>query len=146
MSAEAVSPNIVVGVGAVVWSPQNEVLLIRRANPPLLNAWSLPGGKVNCGETLRAALVRELREETGLSVEIVDLIDVAELIPGDAVGAAGAHYVLIDFTATVISGQAVAGSDAAELRWFTLDQLAQLPLWSETRRVIELSATRQDSK
>jgi 8-oxo-dGTP diphosphatase len=129
--------QIVVGVGAVVWNARGEVLLIRRANPPKQNEWSLPGGRVEFGEPLRDALLRELREETGLEVEILGLLDVAELIPE---GGDDRHYVLVDFTARVKSGDLSAGSDAADARWFTMDELAGLPFWSETRRVIELSA------
>ena len=80
---------IIVGVGAVVWNERTEVLLVRRSNPPWQNEWSLPGGRVEFGETLRAALVREVREETGLAIEIVGLIDVAELVLDEAAGAAG---------------------------------------------------------
>ncbi|HEY6578524.1 MAG TPA: NUDIX hydrolase [Rhizomicrobium sp.] len=132
----------IVGVGAVVWNDRRQVLLIRRANPPRQHEWSLPGGKVEFGETLRAALGREVREETGLAIEILDLIDVAELIHDEPAGAAGAHYVLIDFSARALSEKAVAASDAAEARWFSIDEIADLQLWSETRRVIALSADR----
>ena len=120
--------QIVVGVGAVVWNSQDEVLLIRRANPPRQNEWSLPGGRVEFGEPLRDALLRELREE----------LDVAELMPE---GGGDRHYVLVDFTARVKSGDLEAGSDAADARWFTMGEVAGLPLWSETRRVLEVSAT-----
>jgi 8-oxo-dGTP diphosphatase len=126
-----------VGVGAVIWNGRNEILLIRRANPPRQHEWSLPGGKVEFGERLHAALHREIREETGLEIEIVGLMDVAELISEDA-GAAG-HYVLVDYTARALPGEPAAATDALDARWFTLDEVATLPLWEETRRVIELS-------
>lgn len=124
--------RIVLGVGAVVWNERNEVLLVRRANPPRQNEWSLPGGKVEFGETLTAAVLREIREETGLEIDVVGLLDVAELIEG-------AHYVLIDFGARVRGGDLKAGSDAADARWFAREELARVSLWSETRRVIKLS-------
>jgi 8-oxo-dGTP diphosphatase len=145
MSACCLPGRIVVGVGAVIWNDEGEVLLIRRANPPRQHEWSLPGGKVEFGETLRAALMREVWEETGIEVEIAGLIDVAELVRDEAAGAADAHYVLIDFSARALSGRAVAGSDATEARWFTTDTLATLALWSETRRIIALSAANRDS-
>ena len=140
MHTRPISERIIVGVGAVVWNDRDEVLLIRRAQPPRENEWSLPGGKVEFGESLRAALVREVREETRLDVEILGLIDVAELMHDEAAGAAHAHYVLVDFSVRALSNDAVAGSDAAEARWFPIDALAELPLWSETRRIIALSA------
>lgn len=141
MSASGLTPRgIIVGVGAVVWNERDKVLLIRRANPPRQHEWSLPGGKVERGEPLRTALRRELREETGLEIEIRELLDVVELIGDDPHRAAAAHYVLIDFSARAVAGEAVAASDASEAHWFTMDEIAALPLWSETRRIIELSA------
>ena len=133
--------RIVVGVGAVVWNARGEVLLIRRANPPRQFEWSLPGGKVEFGEPLRVALLREVREETGLEVEILGLIDVAELFLEDSAGGAAMHYVLVDFSARAVSGEIAAASDALEARWFSADLLAELTLWEETRRIIRLSAT-----
>ena len=128
--------HIVLGVGAVVWNRQNEVLLIRRANPPRRNEWSLPGGRVEFGETLRNALAREIREETGLDIEILGLVDVAELVCDAAAGAEDRHYVLVDFCAMALPGDPVAGSDALEARWFSLTEIDALPLWRETRRII----------
>lgn len=127
------SERIVLGVGAVVWNDRGEVLLVRRANPPRRNEWSLPGGKVEFGEALQAALAREVQEETGLAIEILGLVEVAELIDES-------HYVLVDFTARACPGTPTAGSDARETRWFSMAEIAVLPLWTETRRVIEMSA------
>ena len=146
MNRERDPGRIILGVGAVVWSESGEILLIRRSNPPRLGEWSLPGGKVEFGETLRTALVREVREETGLEVEIVDLIDTAEIIFDAEAGAAVAHYVLVDFSARAVSGKLAAGSDAADARWFSMDAIAALHLWSETRRIIERSAERQTAQ
>ena len=140
MNHERDTGKIVLGVGAVVWNDEAEVLLIRRSKPPRLGEWSLPGGKVEIGETLRAALLREVREETGLDVQIVDLLDTAEIIFDAEAGASDAHYVLVDFTVRAVSGMLAAGSDAADARWFSLDAIADLHLWNETRRVIERSA------
>jgi 8-oxo-dGTP diphosphatase len=136
MSVEQASGRIVVGAGAVIWNAGGEVLLIRRANPPRQHEWSLPGGKVEFGEPLRLALLREIREETGLEIEILGLLDVVELMPEDQ---SLIHYVLMDYGARVLSGDLTAGSDAADARWFAMDEIEALPLWSETRRVIELS-------
>src|SRR5579862_2424925 len=139
MNAQGRSDAIILGVGAVIWNDYGEVLLIRRLNPPRRNEWSLPGGKVEPGEPLRAALVREVREETGLAIEIVGLIGVAELIDDEAAGGGGKHYVLVDFCARSLSSEAVAASDAAEARWYTLAEIDALPVWAETRRIIDKS-------
>jgi 8-oxo-dGTP diphosphatase len=138
--------RIVLGVAAVIWNDRGEVLLIRRAKEPRKGQWSLPGGKLEFGETLIDGVQREVREETGLEVEILGLIDVAETIRDTSVGAADDHFVLIDYGARVISGTAEAASDAAEARWFTLEELDTLPLWSEMRRIIALSAERHRGK
>jgi mutator protein MutT len=127
-------PLPTVGVGAVIWNARGEVLLIRRARGPRADEWSIPGGKVEAGEKLHEALRREVREETGLEIEIVDFADVVELEE------AGQRFVLIDFTARVISGKALAGSDAKEVRWVARAELARYALWSETERIIALSA------
>lgn len=134
--------RIVLGVAAVIWDAQGNVLLIRRAKEPRKGQWSLPGGKLEFGETLIEGVRREVREETGLEVEILGLVDVAETIRDASVGAADDHFVLIDYGARVISGTAVAASDAAEARWFSVEELDALPLWSEMRRIIALSAER----
>jgi len=121
-------------VGAVIWNARSEVLLVKRARPPRVGEWSLPGGKVEAGETLHRALAREVREEAGLEIEILRLIDIVELKED------GRHYMLNDFTARHVSGDARAGSDAADLRWVSPAALDNYALWPETRRVIAQSA------
>jgi len=140
MPPQPSSACIIVGVGAVVWDDCGQVLLIRRANPPRQGEWSLPGGKVEFGETLQAAALREVREETGLEIEILGLIDVVDAV--SLPGAPDTHYVLIDYGARVVSGTAVAASDAADVLWVAYADLAAIPLWAETHRVIGLSAER----
>jgi ADP-ribose pyrophosphatase YjhB (NUDIX family) len=134
--------RIVLGVAAVIWNAEGNMLLIRRAKEPRKGQWSLPGGKLEFGETLIEGVRREVREETGLEVEILGLVDVAETIRDASVGAADDHFVLIDYGARVISGTAEAASDAAEARWFSVEELDALPVWSEMRRIIALSAER----
>lgn len=127
---------VIVGVAAVIWNGRGEVLLIRRTKPPRMGEWSLPGGKIEFGEALIPALKREIREETGLEIEVVGLVDVAETIDDAGAGAAGGHFVLIDYAARVVSGVAVAASDAADATWVPITDLARYPMWEEMRRII----------
>ncbi|MGH6817108.1 MAG: NUDIX hydrolase [Hyphomicrobiaceae bacterium] len=129
----------VLGVGAVIWNTHREVVLIRRGKAPRENQWSMPGGHVEWGESVRDALLREIREETGLSVEIAGLIDVVDLLTRDDAGDVTRHYVLIDFATRLVSGELRAGSDAAEARWVPYAQLSDYSPWTETLRIIEAS-------
>ncbi len=121
----------IVGVGAVIVD-QGRVLLVKRGSPPLLGEWSLPGGVVELGETLRAAAEREALEETGLIVNAGEVLEVLDRIVPDKDGAPQYHYVLIDFLCTVHGGELRAGGDAADVSWagetelgkFKLEQLA----------------------
>lgn len=114
----------------------DEVLLIRRGRPPRVGEWSLPGGRIEPGETVRAAALRELREETGVEAELLGLIDVVDgLFPE-----AGRHYVLIDFAARWRSGEPVAGDDAAAAAFHPLSMIDELVAWDETRRIIRAAA------
>ena len=127
--------NPLVGVGAVIVGGQR-VLLIRRGQPPLLGEWSLPGGVLECGETLREAAVREAREETGLVVETVDMLGVYERVIRSDDGRVRYHYVLIDFLCRAVAGDLKAGSDAADVRWFTRDELPALNLTYDANDVV----------
>ena len=130
----------IVGVGAVVWDGPERVLLVRRGQAPKLGEWSLPGGRVEAGETLREALVREVREETSLEIRIGLLIDVVDLVERNPDGAVVLHFVLIDFSAHASGGTLCAGSDAAECGWFAPEEALQQVSWDETLRIIRLSA------
>jgi len=116
----------------------DQVLLIRRGQPPRLGEWSLPGGRVEPGETLRKAALRELSEETGVQAELGPLIDVVDGIFPDS----GRHYVLIDFVARWQSGEPVAGDDAADARFWPLEGIEDRVAWAETVRVIRLAVAR----
>ena len=133
----------VVGVGVVVLRG-SDVLLIRRAEPPRKDRWSIPGGKQERGETVRDAAHREIREETGVEIALIGLVDVVDGISRDETGAAISHYTLIDFAAEWVSGEPVAGDDAAEARWTPLENLDDYRLWSETRRIIAAAAAMRD--
>lgn len=131
-------PAPVPAVG-VVCLRGDEVLLIRRGTPPRQGEWSLPGGRIEPGETATDAAIRELREETGVEARLTGLLDVVDgIFP-----TAGRHYVLIDYAAEWLSGEPVAGDDALEARFVPLDQVAALIDWSETRRIIALAASRR---
>lgn len=129
-----------IGVGAVIWRGPDALLLVRRGKAPRLGEWSLPGGGVEPGETLREALSREVAEETGLSIEIGDLIDMVDLIHRDEAGAVSFHYVLADFSARWRSGEAVAASDVTDCKWVAAADALKMVDWDETRRIIRLSA------
>jgi ADP-ribose pyrophosphatase YjhB (NUDIX family) len=127
-----------VGIGIVVLQP-GSVLLVRRGHPPSLGAWSLPGGGQELGETAEAAARRELREETGLQVGSMILAAYVDSIHRDAAGRIEYHYTILDFAARWHSGSPQAGTDVTEVAWAQFGDLARYELWSEARRVIEIS-------
>jgi 8-oxo-dGTP diphosphatase len=125
-----------VGVGAIIIE-ENRVLLVKRAHPPLQAQWSIPGGVLEVGELVREAAVREAREETGLIVEPGDLLGVYDRVLRDAEHHVQYHYVLIDFLCRRVGGELLAASDAAEVRWFTREELPALNLAADTQDVIQ---------
>jgi ADP-ribose pyrophosphatase YjhB (NUDIX family) len=129
----------IVGVGAVIVEKRDgeaRVLLVKRAAPPLLGEWSLPGGVVELGETLRAAAEREAQEETGLTVEAGEVLEVFDrIIPGEG-GPPKYHYVLVDFLCTMRGGKLRAGGDAAEVAWATENELVKYKLEGPAMSVI----------
>ncbi len=125
-----------VGVGAVIVQ-DDRVLLIQRGQAPLLGEWSLPGGVLECGETLREATIREAREETGLVIETGDMLGVYERVIRSEDRRVRYHYVLVDFLCRPLAGDLQAGSDAADVRWFTREELDGLKLAHDTRGVID---------
>lgn len=118
------------------------VLLVKRGHPPLAGEWSIPGGVLEVGETVREAAVREALEETGLTVEPGDLLGVFDRVLPDETGRTKYHYVLIDFLCRRIAGEPQAAGDAAEARWFTKEELAKLSLAKDTAEVIRLGFER----
>ena len=101
------------GVGAVIVHEGN-VVLIKRKFEPLAGQWSLPGGTLELGESLEAGVAREMREETGLEVEVGPVVEVFDRILLDLDGRVRYHFVLIDYLCRPIGGQLVAGSDVAD--------------------------------
>ena len=114
----------------VVCRRGDEVLLVRRGREPLKGKWSIPGGKMEFGETAKEAAVRELQEETGITARITRLIDVVDSIMDDQ------HYVLIDFEAEWISGEPVAADDAEAAEFVPVKEALQRVSWDRTRKVI----------
>lgn len=126
-----------VGVGAIIIE-RDRVVLVKRGQAPLQGQWSIPGGMLEVGETLREAAVREVLEETGLQVEVGELLGVFDRIVRDDEQRTLYHYVLIDFLCRRIAGEPSAGCDAAEARWFTRAEIAELSLAEDTAKVINL--------
>ena len=125
-----------VGVGAVIIH-DHRVLLARRARAPLLGHWSLPGGVVELGETLRGAAEREALEETGLVVKAGEVLEVLDrIIPGEN-GRTQYHYVLVDFLCERTGGEPRAGGDAADVVWATVEELKKYNLEGPALNVIE---------
>jgi mutator protein MutT len=124
-----------VGVGAIIIDG-NRVVLVKRGRAPLMGKWSIPGGVLEVGETLRKAVVREVTEETGLAVDPGELLGVFERVVPDEQGRMKYHYVLIDFLCRTVTGELAAGDDADEVRWFQREELAGLDLATETEAVI----------
>lgn len=135
-----------VGVGALIVE-KGRVVLIKRGKAPLLGEWSIPGGMLELGETLRQGAEREALEETGLAVRATELLGVFDRVVPDADGKIIYHYVLIDFFCERISGDLQAGADAADAQWFTPDEAARLPLAEDTAGVVQaaLAKCRKES-
>jgi mutator protein MutT len=127
----------IVGVGAVVIDG-TKVLLVRRANEPLKGEWSLPGGALEVGETLQQGVVREVLEETGVTVAPAGIVEILDRIVRDEEsGRVRYHYVLIDFVCRVTGGSPRVGSDADEVRWVDRAVLNEFAVAPVTVRVIE---------
>ena len=124
-----------VGVGAIIYQ-DNQVMLVRRGKEPAKGEWSIPGGLVDVGETLRDAVIREALEETGLEVEPIELVELLERVFRDDLGRVKYHYVLADFLCRVKKGNLLAGSDALDAKWFHPDELPSLNLAEITLQVI----------
>jgi ADP-ribose pyrophosphatase YjhB (NUDIX family) len=125
----------IIGVGAVIIRG-NRALLVRRATEPLLGEWSVPGGVLELGEKLRDGVAREALEETGLRVEVNEVLDVFDSIFADDDGRTQYHYVLIDFLCRPVAGKAIAGSDVSEVKWVSRDGLAALNLRESIEAVV----------
>ena len=128
--------NYPVPTVGVVCLRGDEVLLIRRGKPPRLNQWSLPGGRLEWGETLEVAALRELKEETDVEARLLGLIDVVDGLIPDKTGEISRHYIMVDYAARWVGGEPVAGDDAIDAKFVSREEAMALVEWDETRRVI----------
>jgi 8-oxo-dGTP diphosphatase len=112
-------------------------LLIRRGNAPLEGQWSIPGGMLELGESIIEGVRRELAEETGIEVRVLELIEVFErVIPGDG-GRTRYHFVILDYLCEVVSGEAKAASDVTDVAWASEEELEKYELTAIATRVIK---------
>jgi ADP-ribose pyrophosphatase YjhB (NUDIX family) len=132
----------VVGVGGVIID-QDRALLIRRGSEPLRGQWSIPGGTLELGESLQQGVAREMREETGLDVRVLELIEVFDRIfPGDGADPPESelrprfHFVIVDYLCERISGEPLAGSDVTDVAFAREDQLDDFHLTETATRVL----------
>lgn len=104
------------------------ILLVRRGVRPAKGQWSIPGGKLRQGETLTEALQREMLEETGLRVRVGELVAIYERLPREEGERSGRHYVVLDYLCEAVGGLLRAGDDAADAKWFAINDLQNLRL------------------
>jgi 8-oxo-dGTP diphosphatase len=129
-------PRPVLGIGALIFD-RGKILLVERGTEPLKGYWSLPGGVLETGETLHEGVVREVREETGLEVEPLKMLEIFERIIRDSQGAAEYHYVLIDYICRVTGGSLRAADDASRVAWVPRRLLSTYRITDGTLPVIE---------
>ena len=125
-----------VGVGAVILN-RDRVLMAQRGKQPLKGWWSLPGGLLELGEALADGVRREVREETGLEIRPLGILEVFERIMRDAAGVPEYHYVLIDYVCRATGGALRAGDDASAVEWVRRRDLPGLTITEGTLEVIE---------
>jgi ADP-ribose pyrophosphatase YjhB (NUDIX family) len=132
-------------VGVVVFKDEN-VLLIQRNKPPKAEEWSVPGGAQNLGEKVVNAAIREVKEETNIDIDNVELLKTVDFIDKDDDGTIRFHYSLIDFMADFKSGNLIAGDDALNAKWVPINQLNSYNLWLETVQLIEDAVVHRKSR
>lgn len=124
-----------IGVGAVIVDG-SRVVVVRRGHEPLKGEWSIPGGVLEIGETLRAGAAREALEETGLAVEAGEVLEVLDRIVRDAQGRVQFHYVLVDFLCRPVGGELRAGGDAEDVRWLSGEELEDFAIADSAAAVL----------
>lgn len=133
------------GVGAIIFR-DDSVLLVKRGTHPSLGKWSIPGGLVELGESLDAAVRREILEEVGLDVHVVDLVAALDRVMRDREGRIEYHYILLDFLCTAETGNPAAATDAAECRFVPLEQLSSYDMTTGTEKVIRRALAQAGQK
>ena len=128
--------SISIGVGVVIINRFDEVLLIKRGKEPKKGTWSIPGGHLNVGETLKDGAIREIYEETNLIISELEFLDAVDLFEKNTQGDLVRHYVLIDFKTNKFSGIPNAGSDADKIKWVKRGNIRNFVTWDETIRII----------
>jgi len=128
--------NPVLGVGAVIFNNE-KVLLVKRGKEPGYGKWSIPGGAVELGETLKEGVLREVKEETGLEVEIGGMVEVLEWISRDENDRIKYHYVLVDFWCKCLSVEINPSSDALDARWVLFSDAPNYDLPLATLEIID---------
>ena len=134
-----------VGVGVLVVDA-DRYLLIRRAADPDKGLWAIPGGLVKIGEKVKQAAVREVREETGLEVELDRILAVIDKIVRDELAKIRYHFVIVDYGAHVVGGSLGASSDALEARWVVKDELGNYELTDSFRDLLRRLGMVEDLK
>jgi len=123
-------------VGAVVMR-EGKVLLVKRSNAPQKGKWSLPGGSVELGETLKEAAEREVKEETGLTIKAIDPVFAFDLIEHDSAGKLLFHYVIIDLLADYVDGEVHPADDISDAGWFNSEEVRSLAISGTTRELLK---------
>ena len=126
----------IVGVGAVILD-EGKILLEKRKNAPGKGKWSIPGGLVDLGESIEQAVIREVKEETGLDVYEPRLVDVVNYVSLGEQGAVRYHFVIVDYLVTVKEGKPKAASDAEALKWVPFNEVEEYNLTKSFRRFFQ---------
>ena len=125
----------VAGVGALIIKDRH-ILLVKRGAEPGKGRWSLPGGAVELGEGVRDAVIREVKEECGLDVEVKDVTDVVDYMNRDEKGQVRFHYILVDFYVEVKGGTLKPASDALEVDWIPFDRIHEYQVTKTTLQLL----------